>query len=95
MPKAQTHPYNRAVAITKSDTVNIDGTTETQRAANPSGTVPADAIYVGTAGVVVVILSDGSVVPFTCIAGALLPVAAVRINSTNTVPTLMNALYFV
>ncbi len=81
--------YNRAVAITKSDTVNFDGSVSTT-----GGTVtPCDAIYVGTAGVVIVVLQDGTAIAFTCIAGAILPVRAIRVNSTSTVPSLMVALY--
>jgi hypothetical protein len=77
--------YSYAVPITKSDTVSF----------LPVGTQPyCDAIYVATAGVVAVVLVDGTVVNFTCIAGAILPVRAIRVNATNTVPTLMNALYY-
>ena len=77
-------PYNVVLPITKSDTVNF-----------PKGVNNGlcDAIYVGTAGVVVVVLENDTAVPFTCIAGAILPVKAKRVNDTNTVPTLMNALY--
>jgi hypothetical protein len=72
--------FNRAVPIEKSDTVNF-----------PGGI--CDAIYVGTAGVVAVVMQDDSVVNFTAVAGGILPVRAKRVNSTNTVPTLMVALY--
>lgn len=72
--------YNKGVAITKSDTDNFaDGL--------------CDAIYVGGAGVVVVVFQDGSTASFTCIAGQVLPVRAKRVNSTNTTATLMIALY--
>ncbi len=67
-------------SITKSDTVDF-----------PDGI--CDAIYVGTAGVVQVVRWDNVVVPFTCAAGAILPVKARRVNSTSTDPTLMVALY--
>lgn len=78
-------PYNKFVAITKSDTVNFG---------NPGDPFEfCDAIYVGTAGVVVVVGDDDKAVAFTCIAGAILPVKAKRVNDTNTVPTLMVALY--
>ena len=72
--------YNKAAAITKSDTVDIaDGITQ--------------AIYVGGAGVVVVVFPGGSTASFTCVAGQILPVQAKRVNSTNTTATLMVALY--
>jgi len=76
--------YNKAVEVTKSDTVNIPGPRPL-----------TDALYVGTAGVVACVFQDGSVVNFTAVAGAILPVAIKRVNSANTVPTLMVALYHV
>jgi hypothetical protein len=72
--------FNYYATITKSDTVNF-----------PDGV--CDAIYVGTAGVVVVVREDGILVPFTAIAGGILPVKAKRVNDASTVPTLMVALY--
>lgn len=77
--------YTKAVAITKSDTVNFleQGTSDRL----------ATAIYVGGGGVVAVVFQDDSVVQFTCIAGQILPVKAKRVNSTNTTATLMVALY--
>lgn len=70
--------YNRATAITKSDTANFDR--------------PCDAIWVGGAGIVVVVFQDDSTAQFTCVAGSLLPVTAKRVNSTITTATLMVAL---
>lgn len=83
------NPYNKAVAITKSDTVNYDGSNTT------GGTVPvpADAIYVGGAGIVVVVFQDGSSCALTAVAGEILPVRTIRVNSTTTTATLMAALY--
>lgn len=61
--------------ITPSDTTNFSK--------NTSG-----GIYVGGAGDVVVILADGSTRTFSSApAGAILPVVAVRVNSTNTTAT--------
>jgi hypothetical protein len=79
-------PYNVALAITKSDTVNF-----------PIGVNNGfcDAIYVGGAGIVVAIMEDGSAVSFTCVAGQVLSVKAKRVNSTTTSATLMVALYYV
>jgi hypothetical protein len=83
--------YSRAIAITKSDTVNFDGSTD---ATNPTTAIkPADAIYVGGAGIVVAVLEDHSTVNFTCVAGQLLPLRAIRVNSGTTTATLMVALY--
>ncbi|HAD74706.1 MAG TPA: hypothetical protein DCG16_02915, partial [Gemmatimonadetes bacterium] len=55
--------YNRSVVITKSDTVNFDGSTYSASASTKA--IPADAIFVGGAGVVVAIFEDGSLAPFT------------------------------
>ena len=86
-----TGTYNRATVITKSDTVNFDGSTYS---ASPSTkAIPADAIFVGGAGVVVAIFEDGSLAPVTVTAGTRLDLKCIRVNSTNTTATLMNALY--
>lgn len=86
-------PYNRAVAITKSDTVNYDGTTFNPASAGKA--IPADAIYVGGAGIVVAVFEDGSTAAFTAVAGQILPLKTIRVNSTTTTATLMVALYAV
>lgn len=83
--------YARAVAITKSDTVNYDGSTYAANAATKA--IPAEAIYVGGAGIVVAIFEDGSAVQFTAVAGEILPIKTIRVNSTTTTATLMVALY--
>jgi len=75
-------PYNRAAVITKSDTADfVEGL--------------CAAIYCGGAGVVQVVFQDDQVVPFTVVAGQLLPLKAKRVNSTDTTATLMNALFFI
>jgi len=83
--------YNRSVVITKSDTVNFDGSTYSASASTKA--IPADAIFVGGAGVVVAIFEDGSLAPFTVLAGTVLSLKCIRVNSTSTTATLMNALY--
>lgn len=83
--------YSRAVAITKSDTVNYDGSTYSASAATKA--IYADAIYVGGAGIVVAIFEDGTAVNFTSVAGEILPLKTIRVNSTTTTATLMVALY--
>lgn len=85
--------YNRAVAITKSDTVNYDGSTYSATAATKA--LPAEAIYVGGAGIVVAVFEDGSTAQFTVVAGEILPIKTIRVNSTTTSATLMVALYSV
>lgn len=93
MTQIFTQPYPRSVTITKSDTVNFDGSTYS---ANPAGNfkpIPCDAIYVGGAGVVVVVYENGATASLTAVAGQTLPVKAIRVNSTNTTATLMEALY--
>lgn len=83
--------YSRAVAITKSDTVNYDGSTYAANAATKA--IPADAIYVGGAGIVVAVLENGDTANFTAVAGEILPIKSIRVNSTTTTATLMAALY--
>jgi|TARA_R110000787_G_C13429110_1_gene445461 hypothetical protein len=83
--------YNKSIVITKSDTVNFDGSTYAANAATKA--IPADAIFVGGAGVVVAIFENGSLAPFTVLAGTVLPLKCIRVNSTSTTATLMNALY--
>ena len=83
--------YNKSTVITKSDTVNFDGSTYSASASTKA--IPADAIFVGGAGVVVAIFEDGSLAPFTVLAGTVLPLKSIRVNSTSTTATLMNALY--
>lgn len=81
--------YDKAVAITPSDTVNI---------ANPgqSATIKfTDAIYVGGAGIVAAVFQDDTVVNFTAVAGEIIPIAIKRVNATNTTGTLLVALYTV
>lgn len=52
------------------------------------------AIYVGGAGDVAVVFPGGTAVTFVGVpAGTVLPVRAVRVNSTNTTATSMVALY--
>lgn len=83
--------FNRSVLITKSDTVNFDGSTYAANAATKA--ISADAIFVGGAGVVVAVFEDGTTGAFTVLAGTLLPIECIRVNSTTTTATLMNALY--
>jgi hypothetical protein len=72
--------YPFAVAITPHDSTNF-------------AQGPVDAIYVGGAGVVQAVLSNDTVVAFTCVAGQILPVRAKRVNNTSTTATLLVALY--
>lgn len=84
--------YANAKAITKSDTVNYDGSTYAANAATKA--IPADAIYVGGAGIVVAVFENGATANFTAVAGELLPLRTIRVNSTTTTATLMVALYY-
>lgn len=80
--------YNIWQDITPSDTVPID------RVPLSGGlSEGTDAIWVGGAGIVVAVMQNGTVGAFTCTAGTLLPIAAVRVNATATTATLMLALY--
>lgn len=72
--------YNRAVAVTPSDSVNF--------------TDVCRGIYVGGAGAVVVVWADDTTSTFSAVpVGTVLNVKAKRINSTSTTATLMLALY--
>lgn len=80
--------YNRYVPIVTSATVNFDASVSTT-----GGNVkPCEAIWVGGAGIVVAVAQNGEVASFTCVAGSLLPIQAIRVNATSTA-TLMIALY--
>lgn len=79
--------YNRAAAITPSDTVNISMPGQ-QRSLT-------DAVFVGGAGTVTVVFEDNSTAQFTAAVGEILPVQAKRINNTGTAATLLVALYSV
>lgn len=89
--------YATSKAITKSDTVNYDGTvvstTGVYQTTGNTKPIPADGIYVGGAGIVVAVYPDGSTQQFTAVAGELLPIQTIRVNSTTTTATLMLALY--
>lgn len=93
MAVAGVQGYNRWLLITKSDTVNFDGTTFAANASPKA--IPCDAIYVGGAGIVIAVAEDGTTGAFTAVAGEILPIRAIRVNSTTTTATLMNALYYV
>ena len=77
--------YNKYVAITKSDTADF--------ADPPAPQKCCDAIYVGGAGVVVVVDEGGNTASFTAVAGGYLYTRARRVNSTNTTASLLVALY--
>lgn len=91
MAQAAPPIYSRSVAITKSDTVNYDGSTFAANAATKA--IPADAVYVGGAGIVVLVGENGDTTQFTAVAGQTIPVRSIRVNSTTTTATLMLALY--
>ena len=73
--------FNRSVLITKSDTVNFDGSTYSASATTKA--IPAESIFVGGAGIVVAVFEDGSTGAFTVPAGATLPLKCIRVNSTT------------
>jgi phage gp37-like protein len=81
--------YAKAILITKSDTVNFDASVSTVG----QDVKPCDAIWVGGAGIVKAVMQDGSTAEFTCVAGTLLPIRAIRVFSATTTATLMYALY--
>jgi hypothetical protein len=67
-------------AVTKSDTANFSFTVR--------------GIYVGGTGDVVAITEAGAAVTFSSVpAGSILPIRAIRVNSTSTTATNMVGLY--
>ena len=83
--------YNRVMSVAKSDTVNFDGSTYAANAATKA--IPADAIVVDTAGNVVVVFENGGTALMHAVAGVIIPVKCIRINSTSTTAAGLSALY--
>lgn len=81
--------FSYARAIVKSNTANFDGSVSTYG----QDVKPCDAIWVGGAGTMVVVLQNGVTASLVCAAGTLIPVRAIRVNSTSTDASLMVALY--
>jgi hypothetical protein len=78
---ANLQPFNQALAVTTSDTVDL-----------PLGLT--DAIYIGGAGNIVGVLENGNAVTFnSALAGHVLPFKFKRINATLTTATNLVALY--
>ena len=74
-------PATKFETVTKSDATNFTNGV-------------CRGIFVGGAGAVAVVDVDGTAVTFTgVVAGSILPVQAVRVNSTNTTATNMVALF--
>lgn len=84
------NPYTAWKDITPSDTVNFF-----PGVAQSGGYAVCEAIYVGGAGVVVAVAQNGSKASFTAAAGEILPLRAIRVDSTNTTASLLVALYTV
>jgi hypothetical protein len=74
--------YRFAVAVTKSDTVNYVLSGEC-----------ADALWVGGAGICILVLEDDTTVSVTVVAGSLIPIRSKRLNSTTTSATVCTALF--
>ena len=72
--------FEYAAAITTSDTVSLTGVTR--------------AVYVGGAGNITAIMSNGDAVLFSAVpVGTVLPIRCTRINATATTATLLIAMY--
>jgi len=72
--------YHTAVAVTPSDSTLLAQV--------------CNALYIGGAGVAVVLLQDGTTVTLSGIpAGAIIPLRVQRVNATSTTATLIVALY--
>jgi hypothetical protein len=91
--------YSQWVAIVKDDSVNFKGPNVLGQSSSAPGVMQnvgaalCDAIYVGGAGIVQAVGPDNLTCNFTCIAGQILPIKAIRVNSATTTATLMVALY--
>lgn len=73
-------PAEDASAVTPSDSTNL--------------TTAARALYVGTAGNIVLVTVGGNVITFANVqSGTILPVRTTRVNATNTTATNIVALY--
>ena len=78
--------WNRAKAVTTSDTADL-----TNSANQP---VLAQAIYVGGAGNVALMMPDGVTVTITAPpVGSIIPIKAKRVMATNTTATALVALW--
>jgi len=99
MPQEQLHPYNKAVAITPSDTVNLDGTvvstTGTFQTTGNTKPIPCEAISIGLTGNIAVVSESGVATTLAVTVGQILTFKAIRVNSTNTTATGNMALYTV
>lgn len=85
--------FNYALPLTKSDTNSVATNNPTlPLGGGGSGRYP-DAIWVGGAGIVVVVFEDESTVQITVAAGTLLPIRCKRINSTTTSASLFVGLW--
>lgn len=96
----QTQPYNIARLITTSATVNFDGTVASSTGLFGTSTntkpTPCEAIQCDNGGAIVVVLEDSTTATITTVAGQILPIKAIRVNSTGTTVTgNMYALYTV
>jgi hypothetical protein len=89
----QAWPYNKAIPITPSDTVNIDGTTYSATAATKA--IPCEAIAVGLTGNIAVVSESGVATTIAVTVGQILIFKAIRVNSTNNTATGNVALYTV
>lgn len=76
----ETRPGASFVAVTKSDTVNLTRG-------------PCRALYIGVSGDVAVLAPDGTTATFLSVPIGVLPVKALRVNSTGTTATNVIALY--
>lgn len=74
-------PANHAEAVTPHDSTNFTAGA-------------CEYLYVGGAGVLVVVLVGGATVTFAAVpAGTTIPVRAIRVNATSTTATSIVALY--
>lgn len=78
--------FKKWVAVTPSDTVNFVN--------QGLGRITADAIYVGSAGNIVLVFEDGGTLTIAAVAGSYIWHSGVkRINATSTTAAAIYALY--
>ena len=60
---------------------------------HPGDYTRCNGIYFGGAGTAVIVKPDATTVAFTVVAGGIIPIHAIRVNTTGTTATAIVALY--
>lgn len=81
--------YSYAQAVTASDTADLP-----QVGASIANAPVCDALYIGGAGNVTVLLEDNTALTFAVIAGQILPIRARRVKASGLTASGLVALYY-